>query len=375
MRTWPALLMPFLAASAFLCTAQRKTSPAAGAQASNAGETAIAKKAETARAADQNDEAIRLYRQLVQMKPESAEYWWYLGMLYYEQDQYVEGQAAFHHLTGLKPQMSLGWAMLGLCEFETKNYDRALVHLERADDLKIPSEHDFYDVARYHLALLMIRDGQFEAAVKVLVDFVQRGKEGPQFTVAMGLAGLRKALLPDEIPALEREMVLDVGQAMCDAAARRAADLDRDIAELIRKYPNTAQIHYLSGSMLLSGDPDRALEQWKAELTVAPNNALALVSIAQEYLKRGEYQTALPFAEKAVSANPTYFTAHAVLGQVLADGNLDIPRGIHELETAVRIAPAQPQVHFALGTAYIKAGRKQDAERERAEFLRLRGAN
>ena len=96
---------------------------------------------------------------------------------------------------------------------------------------------------------------------------------------------------------------------------------------------------------------------------------------AAEYLKRGEYQTALPAAEKSVEASPGYFAAHAILGQILAEGDLDVSRGTRELETAVRLAPWQPQVHFVLGTAYAKAGRKADAAKEREEFLRLRGPN
>jgi len=125
--------------------------------------------------------------------------------------------------------------------------------------------------------------------------------------------------------------------------------------------------------MLLSSDPDRALSEFKAELEVSPSHPQALVAIAQEYFKRGQFESALPYAEKAIKADSGYFTAHAVLGQILADGNLDVARGIRELQTAVRLAPNQPQVHFALGTAYVRAGRKEDAAKERAEFLRLRG--
>src|SRR5207249_11532887 len=94
-----------------------------------------------------------------------------LGMLYYEADQYPDERAAFRHLTGLKSEMALGWAMLGLCEVETKDFDSALVHLEKADQLKIPTEQGFYDVSRYHLALLLIRSGRFEFAVKIIGDF------------------------------------------------------------------------------------------------------------------------------------------------------------------------------------------------------------
>ena len=83
----------------------------------------------------------------------------------------------------------------------------------------------------------------------------------------------------------------------------------------------------------------------------------------------------MPYAEKAVEADPNYFAAHAILGQVLAEGDLDVPRGVHELASAVRMVPWQPQVHFALGTAYVKAGRKEDAAKERAEFLKLRSQN
>ncbi len=53
-------------------------------------------------------------------------------------------------------------------------------------------------------------------------------------------------------------------------------------------------------------------------------------------------------------------------------GDLDVPRGIQELEEARKLAPGSPQVRIALATAYAKAGRKEDAARERREFLRLR---
>ena len=45
---------------------------------------------------------------------------------------------------------------------------------------------------------------------------------------------------------------------------------------------------------------------------------------------------------------------------------------VRELETAVRLAPASPESHFNLASAYAKLGRKEDAVREREEFRRLR---
>lgn len=332
----------------------------------------LVSKAAAAREADQTDQAIRLYREVVRAKPDFVEAWWYLGMLDYEADQYSDGRAAFQHVTGLKPEMALGWAMLGLCEFEIKQYESALVHLKRADQLGIPREQDFYAVAKYHLALLLTRSGEFEVATGVIADFARQGKVGPDFTEAMGLAALRKPLLPSELPPLERELVMDVGRAMCDTAARHATALDTDIALLLKKYPSTPQIHFLVGTMLLANDPDRALEEWKKELTVSPGHPQALVSIAGEYVKRRDYKAALPYAEQSVKVSPDYFAARAVLGEALAQGGLDLNRGIHELEIAARLAPWQAQVRFELASAYAKAGRREDAARQRTEFLRLR---
>jgi Flp pilus assembly protein TadD len=45
--------------------------------------------------------------------------------------------------------------------------------------------------------------------------------------------------------------------------------------------------------------------------------------------------------------------------------------GVRELEVAVRLAPDSPETHFALARAYAKAGRTEDAARERAAFAEL----
>src|SRR5206468_11501490 len=116
--------------------------------------------------------------------------------------------------------MALGWAMRGLCEFEIKDFDSALAHLEKADQLKIPSEQGFYDVSKYHFALLLIRSGRFKSAVKIIGDFARQGKDSQQFAEAMGLAAHRTALMPNELPPLEREMVSDHGHTRSQRAAR-----------------------------------------------------------------------------------------------------------------------------------------------------------
>ncbi len=336
------------------------------------GFDALAKKADAARQQNKDDEAESLYQQALRLKPGWSEGWWFLGSLYYDGDHYVEGRDAFRHLTSLEPKMAVAWAMLGLCEFETKTYDRALAHLERANALGLSQDQGFYNVAMYHLALLWTRSEQYDAAIDLASKVAAHDAAGPQWVEAMGIAALHKPVLPSELPASEREIVMGVGRAMCDAAARRTADAAGELETLLKQYPNQPDLHYCYGIVLLVNDPDKALEQFNQELTLSPGHPEALINIANEYLKRNDAKSALPFAEKAVTSNPNYFAAHAMLGRVLVEGDLDVPRGTKELEIAEKIAPANLGTRFALASAYTKAGRKDDAARERAEFLRLR---
>jgi len=375
MKSFGLTLLAVLAMAPLSASAQMTApgKPSANRSSREAEFKSLVAQADAARSKDQVEVATGLYRRALQIKPDYVEGWWYLGLLFYESDQYQDGTDAFEHVTRIKPEMALGWAMLGLCQFEIKKYDGALVHLEHADQIGIPRTEDFYDVAMYHLALLLTRSGDFESATQIAVDFARRDKDGPDIVETMGLAALRKPLLPSELPPLEREMVMDVGRAVCDAAARRASKVGPGISLLLSKYPKTPEIHFLVGTMELSINADQALADWKTELEISPNHARALACIASEYARRKDYQTALPFAELAVANAPDNFICHAVLGQVLTEGDLDLLRGIRELESAIHTAPDQPQAHFLLAAAYAKAGRKEDAARERAEFLRLRG--
>ena len=95
-----------------------------------------------------------------------------------------------------------------------------------------------------------------------------------------------------------------------------------------------------------------------------------MVQIAFEHLKRRDYDTALPLAEKSVELMPKMYAARNVLGRVLLElGQTE--RAISELEIGVRLAPESPEMHFALARAYARAGRKQDAANENEIFKKL----
>jgi len=335
----------------------------------------ISKQAEAARNDHRIDDAIALYKRGLAIKPSWEEGWWYLGSIYYDLDRYDDARDAFRHLTAVNPKAGPALAMLGLCEFETKKYDTALSHLGQAFTLGVPQDDQFADVARYHYAVLLTRYEHYEEAMKVLTVFAQRNLNQPDYVEAMGLAALRKPLLPSEMPPTERELVMDVGRTMYDGAGLRASQAASEFKILLAKYPSEPNIHYLYGSFLLFSDADAGLTELQKELEISPAHVPALVTIAAEYIRRHDFKAALPFAEKAAAIDPQSFAAHTMLGRVLCEGGLDDARGLKELELARQLAPASPQVRIALATAYSKVGRKDDAARERQEFLKLRKQN
>jgi len=331
----------------------------------------VSKEAAEAREHERLEEAVQLYREAVKLRPDWKEGWWYLGMMFYDQDRYEEARVALRRFTVLDPKVAAGWAFLGLCEYEGKAYDQSLAHLQQATKLGLDANSQLNTVTQYHAALLLTQSGKFEGALEILMKLGERGGEMPSVVEAAGIAGLRKPLLPVELPATERELVSQVGRAVMAAGARRPVEAQKEFENLVARYTKTPNIHYLFGSFLMISDPDAGLQELKKELEISPRSAPALLQIAFEYLRRGDAAMALPDAREAAEIEPESFVAHNALGRALVDSG-DLENGIRELELSKKQAPGSPQTRIALASAYAKVGRHEDAARERAEFLKLK---
>jgi tetratricopeptide (TPR) repeat protein len=323
-----------------------------------------------ARQAAQLRVALDHYATALKIRPDWKEGWWNTGAILYEEDRYPEGRDAFRKLVALDPTNGPAWGMLGLCEFQTREYDRAIVSLLRARSAGLGANSELESVVRYHAALLYIHFEQFEIAFDVLSEFLRAGNDSPKVVQAFGLAILRMPYLDTEIPSAQRELVAMAGQAAIGMAARRPETAQAAFDQLMARYPNAPNVHYAYGVFLLNQDADAALAQFKRELEITPQHQPSMVQMAFEYLKRDDYNTALPLAEKAVQLDPKMFPARNVLGRVLLQlGQID--RAIKELEEGARLAPTSPEMHYALARAYRRAGREEDAKRETALFQKL----
>jgi tetratricopeptide (TPR) repeat protein len=101
------------------------------------------------------------------------------------------------------------------------------------------------------------------------------------------------------------------------------------------------------------------------ELAVAadPDNAEMRRVLAQSCLWAKQYACAQEQFREMLQRAPDSAVVHIFMGEAL-DGLDRTPEAISELQTAARLAPTEPNVHFGLGYLYWKSQKLDDAEQE-----------
>lgn len=317
--------------------------------------------------------AVDLYKQALALRPAWAEGWFYLAAGLYEIAHYPESRQAFQQAAKLAPDHGAVWSFLGLCEYQLGDYAQALSDIRKGESLGLPDNPQFVSTVRNRAALIFLRSFDFGAAVEQLQPLARVGDNSPETIENLGISALGLRHLPADLPAGKRPIVQLAGRAMWALSAQRAEDASSLFHELITQYSQEPGVHYLNGIYLLTLDPDAALAEFRQELKISPGHIPARLQIGILEIKANRPENAIKLAGEAVEAEPANVLAHAVLGRAFLDvGQLD--KAVPELESAAKLAPENPQMHFYLEQAYRRAGRNADAQKEKLEFTRLRAA-
>jgi tetratricopeptide (TPR) repeat protein len=331
----------------------------------------LSAQAEQASGENRLDDAIVLYRKALALRPSWADGWWSLGTIHYDRDEYKAAAIAFRKVIALQPDKGSPRVMLGLCEFELGDDDGALKHIEEGKERGLNPDEQFQQVMLFHEGVLLLRKGRFNRAGEAFSDLSKLGLQNDDLMLDLGMAALR--MLPKNLPEQGtpgREVLRRAGKAEALAAAKKFDEAKQEYANLVAEYPDYPNIHYARGRFLLGlSEVDEAIAAFQQEIENAPQNIPARLQIAAARY-RLDSADGLKYAEEAVKLDPREPFGHYLLGLLNLDtGNFSV--AISELEIAKRSYVNIPDVYFALGNAYARAGRKQEAAQARAKFKQL----
>jgi tetratricopeptide (TPR) repeat protein len=331
----------------------------------------VSRQAAASLAAGNSDEAIRIYQQALRQHPEWDEGQWNLATISYSSGHYPEAITALKACVAHRPGYGTAWAMLGLSEFEIKDYNNALIHLQRGQDLGLSGSPESVKLARYRLAILLNRDSEFDRAAELLAPEAGPGPLVKEIQFALGLTLLRVPLLPEQVEASKNSLVLAAGEIAGLLQASKYDEAFPKFQELLRQYPATPFLHYAYATGLAAmSQYDEAEAQLREELKISPASGIAYVRLASVALKQRRPADALPAAQQAVQLTPDSAEGHYLLGRSYLELGQE-EKAVQELEAARKLAPGSPEVHFNLAKAYARVNRPEKADEERAAFARL----
>jgi tetratricopeptide (TPR) repeat protein len=296
---------------------------------------------------------------------------WQRAMQKYGQGQYAASADDLKTWLRQNPDNGTGWAVLGLDEFALKDFDNALIHMDRGANLGLSGSPESLQSARYTYGTLLIHAGEFDRASEVLTAALKAGQLDEKVEYARGLALLHRREFPEQVKEQDTELVRTAGTI---ASMLRNSHYDAAFPQfqrLLKQYPSAPFLHYAYGTALLAvSEFDEAATQMKAERTVSPQSELPCVRLASIALRQHNSADAIAWARQAVRLAANSAEAHYLLGRASLESG-DVATAVHELEVASKLSPASPEVHFNLAKAYARAKRPQEAEQERATFSQL----
>jgi tetratricopeptide (TPR) repeat protein len=295
-------------------------------------------------------------------------------------------EAAFARLTdpSAEPSVQLG---LGRIAAARADHGRAIGHFERAIAL-----YPEFGAAHYSLALSLRAAGRRDDARVALERHAQFGARWP--AVEDPIAAAVPALREDASALLQRGVRhadagdLDAAIAAHEAALAGDPTLAQAHANLISLYGrtrdwakaeahyravvklavNVADAHYDYGVLLgLQERWDDAAGAYRDALALNPLHAQARNNLGQIYERQRKLEEAAAEYSRAVDSRPTLRIARFNLGRMLiALGRPDEAARELQMLTEPRDAEA-PRYLFALATAHMRAGRKDEGLRWAAE--------
>ena len=319
--------------------------------------------------------AEAVWRAILKAHPSNAEAYAHLGFLEARQERYTEAVGLYRKALALDPAMPGLRLNLGLSLFKSGAFRDAIqtfTPLLKAAPSSSPEAlrlTTLVGLAHYGL-------GEYAAAVPFLKKATAGEPQNLPFRMALAQSCLWSKQFQCVLDVYHEILLLNAESAEADMLAGEAYDEMKNSAGAIQQFraaakadPKMPNVHFGLGYLLWSQNQfEEAAKEFQAELVNIPENAEAMVFLADSQIQLNHPEAALPLIEKAIRIKPSLARAHLDLGILYTDAGRH-QDALRELKVAARLSPEDPNVHWRLARLYQAMGEKEEAG---AEFKRPR---
>jgi Tfp pilus assembly protein PilF len=325
---------------------------------------------------NQPDLAAREFSAMVALDPNNIDARGNLGVLLFFRGDFANAAEQLRAAVQLQPTLWKVQALLGMCEKRIGQTANAQLDLEKA--FSQLTEEKIRVQTGMELIELYYGAGALDKAAAV-VSVLRQIK--PTDIDILYTAHRIYLDLADESMLSITMLAPDsarMHQLMAHEAARQG-NTEGAIAqyrEALKIDPKTPGLHFelaeaLSGSKQPS-DREEVERQYRAALAANPFDEKSECRLGDIAARQSDLKTAAAHYSRALELQPNDPDANLGFAKTLISVKQP-EKAIPLLEHAVQLEPFNATIHYHLSVLYRKAGRADDANRELAEFRRLRG--
>ena len=321
------------------------------------------KAAQSAQSAGTLDVAADEYSQVIRLRPETAEPYASLGLVYSAQGKYLDSARTLLKAEKLKPGLPGVSFFLGIDYMRLQHPALAIPYLTEAVRIE-PKNRE----ARTWLCRALWNNGQISAALKNLDEASDLFPSDPPLLLDLGEA-YRKAAdqtVRDILSASKGKPLLHqiYGDIYRDEHSweKAMAHYERALSE----DPHWPGAHLGLGEIALgTGRLDDAAQEYHLELLTTPNSAAALARLAEVQMLKGNADDALSLLRSAIHTSPEATSNALGLPRTYPDASVDLSDQLQkQLQgTIVLLEGKQPSAErsLALTVAQVRLNKERDA--------------
>jgi len=315
------------------------------------------------------EEAASKYQEILQTHRDYVPALSNLGSVYLRLGRFADASAQFQRALELQPEhfgIRLNYA---LSLYQQSRLRDAIPQLERLYQAE-PSNEQVLQL----LGDALLRTGENQRVIELLSPL--ENSDNRAVAYLLGNALIRDTQITRGQRIIDRLFRDKTAESLMllGAAQIAAQDNKKAIAtleEALKLNPKLPELNSLYGqARLTDGDPVGAKQAFLNEVALNPTEFEANLQLGALYRIEKEYEKAAEFLGRAEKMRPQSLALKYQIANLrLATGNL--PDAIGLLEQVTRDAPSFVEGHITLATAYYRAKRKADGDRERVVVDKL----